>query len=86
MAGEIAEFADRVLAKFVDRITDEVFLLIERDRELMHDYLRLVEQHKLESVNQWIGRRVKERFGLENEDARQDEPRSLLIQSHQKFE
>jgi hypothetical protein len=86
MSGEITDFADEVLGEFVDQITDEVFLLIESDHEYMHKYLRLVHKHGLDSVNQWIGRRVKARFKLDNEQARQDDPESVLIQSHQKFE
>lgn len=88
MNSDVTGFADEVLGKFAKQITGEVFLMIQNDRELMHKYLRLLEHNKLDTVNQWIGRRVKERFGLENEDgddAREEEPLSTLIQSHQKF-
>ncbi len=88
MSSDVTGFADEVLNKFAKRITGEVFLMIQNDRELMHKYLRLLEHNKLDTVNQWIGRRVKERFGLENEDgedAREEGPLSTLIQSHQKF-
>ncbi len=78
-------FAEKVLARFAQLITDEVFLLIQNDRGLMHEYLRLVQSEGLDTVNQWIGRSVKARFQLENLPERQGAPRSTLIQSHQMF-
>ena len=87
MSSDAATFAEKALAKFSKQITDEVFLLIQNDRELMHEYLRLVEASGLDAVNQSIGRKVKERFGLQNviDDPREESPRSTLIQSHQRF-
>jgi hypothetical protein len=85
---DVTKFAEKVLSEYCKRITDEVFLLIAADRELMQEYLRLVESSGLDTVNRWIGRKVKERFGLENETGdtgREYSPRSTLIQSHQKF-
>ena len=78
------DFADRVISRFARTITDGVFLLIQNDHELMHDYLRLVESEPggLNTVNSWIGRRVRERFNLQNEPDRQDKPVSTLIQSY----
>lgn len=67
-------------------ITDEVFLFIQNDHELMYDYLKLVEANTLKTVNQKIGRAIKEKFGLTNDDCRQNSPKSTLIQSHQIFE
>lgn len=82
---QISEFADKVLNRFTDSITDYVFLTIQDDRELMLDYLRLVSDNKLDTVNQQIGKKVKERFDLANAPQRQDSPKSTLIKSHQVF-
>lgn len=62
---QISEFSDKVLSRFADSITDYVFLTIQDDRELMLEYLRLVSDTKLDTVNQQIGKKVKERFGLQ---------------------
>jgi len=49
---EIAEDAIRRLNK---RITNEIFLIIQKDRDLMLQYLRAVESNKLDSGNRAIG-------------------------------
>ena len=83
---DIDQFAEKVLGQFVEKITDEVFLSIEADKDLMREYLKLVDEKSLAFVNQTIGRKVKARFGLKNAEARQAEPKSKLILSHQTFE
>ena len=80
------EISDRAIALLNKRITNEIFLTIQNDRDLMYDYLRTVEKHGLDSVNQRIGKSVKKRYGLTNMDDREDNPSCTLIQSHQKFE
>jgi len=85
VSSEVTAYAEEVLSRFSKQITDEVFLSIQSDRDLMREYLRLVERNGVETVNRWIGRRVKERFNLEKDTARQDSPKSTLIQSHQEF-
>jgi len=82
---EISDYTEKVLSQFAKQITDGVFLLIQQDRELMHDYLKLVEKHSLPVVNRQIGLGVKRRFNLDNDALRQDNPESTLIQSHQEF-
>lgn len=79
------KLADDVISKKNKMITDEVFLLIQNDRDLMQDYLELVRQHGVQTVNQHIGKAVKEKYRLENDDDREYEPVSTLIQSHQRF-
>lgn len=85
MKRNINELIAAVIAAKNKRITDEVFLLIQNDREFMQDYLRLVEEKGLDSVNQLIGAGVKKKYSLENDDQRNSEPESSLIQSHQQF-
>ena len=71
-------------------ITNEIFLTIQNNKELMQKYLRAVEKFGLDAINQDIGRSVKELYGLENlkvdgKDAREENSSSTLIGSHQKF-
>lgn len=82
-ASDIAEEAIRRMNK---RITNEIFLIIQNDRDLMKEYLRAVQDSGLDAVNQTIGKRVKTSYNLVNVNDREDNPSCTLIQSHQKFE
>lgn len=77
------QFAQKVTDKFNEELTDLVFQYIENDAELMHDYLRLVSNKDLDTVNKALGRKIKEKFGVENLD-RNNNPKSKLIQSYTK--
>ncbi len=68
------------------RITNEIFLIIQNDRNLMYEYLKAVEQNSLTTVNQNIGKAVKDKYHLENLNDREDNPSCTLIQSHTVFE
>ncbi len=80
---EIVQEAIGILNK---KITNEVFLVIQNDRNLMLEYLRAVETEGLDSVNRTIGKAVKTAYRLTNSDKREDNPSCTLIQSHQQFE
>lgn len=80
------EIAKIAIARLNRRITNEVFLIIQNDRDLMHDYLRAVESQGLDLVNQQIGREVKTSYQLENIDERENNPSCTLIQTHQIFQ
>ena len=80
---EIAQEAIRILNK---KITNEIFLTIQNNHPLMLEYLRAVETSGLDSVNQIIGKEVKNAYQLININEREDNPSCTLIQSHQKFE
>ena len=82
----LQEYSEELLSKFSKEITDQVFLSIQNDRKLMHEYLRLISENGIDSVNQHIGKFVKKRYKLSNSDSRQDDPKSILIKSHQEFE
>lgn len=82
-ASDIAEEAIRRMNK---RITNEIFLIIQNDRDLMKEYLRAVQDSGLDVVNQTIGKKVKTSYNLVNVNDREDNPSCTLIQSHQKFE
>ncbi len=79
-------FVQRVLATMNKRITDEVFLLIQNDCDLMQEYLGIVEASGVGTLNRRIGKAVKAAYGLNNADFREASPRSTLIRSHQIFE
>ena len=86
------EIAQEAISRLNKRITDEIFLIIQNDRDLMQAYLAAVEDAGKESskqsgkdrVNQSIGRAVKAAYALTDAD-RESEPASTLISSHQKF-
>jgi len=80
------EIAQEAINRMNKRITNEIFLIIQNDRDLMKEYLRAIENNHLDTVNQTIGKEVKNSYGLVNVNDREDNPSCTLIQSHQKFE
>ena len=80
------EIAQDAISKLNKKITNEVFLTIQNDRELMQCYLRAVQADGLDTVNRTIGKEVKRAYGLVNSNDREDNPECTLIQSHQEFE
>lgn len=81
----LSDFVNEVLDRFSKEITDQVFLMIQDDRDLMQGYLAAVSDQDLGTVNRAIGKAVKERYRLENLPTRETEPVSTLIKSHQEF-
>jgi hypothetical protein len=82
---EVKEFADKVISIKNKKLTDEVFLLVQNDHELMKEYLELVHLHGVQAVNSQIGKQVAQRYGLTKDEGRNHEPESTLILSHQVF-
>lgn len=81
-----SEIAAEAVRRMNKRITNEIFLIIQNDRDLMQAYLRAVQEEGLDTVNRTIGKKVKNSYRLDNVDDREDNPSCTLIQSHQKFE
>ncbi|MBT7789180.1 MAG: hypothetical protein HN757_09920 [Calditrichaeota bacterium] len=79
----ITEFNKKVINEFVESITDRVFLMIEDDKDLMAEYLRLISDNTLNAVNTSLGLAVKELLKLENIEI-EEEPDSFLIRSYTK--
>lgn len=75
------KFAQDVVEKFSKELTDLVFLFIENDKNLMHEYLRLVSDYDLDKVNRDLGKKIKEKFNVEN-IGRTGATKSKLIQSY----
>ena len=80
------EIAEEAIKKMNKRITNEIFLIIQNNRELMKEYLRTIENGSLDTVNQTIGKEIKKAYGLVNCNNREDNSSCTLIQSHQQFE
>jgi len=80
------QIAQEAISKMNKRITNQIFMIIQNDRKLMHEYLRAVEANGLDAVNRSIGKEVKNAYQLVNINDREDNPSCTLIQSHQKFE
>jgi hypothetical protein len=80
------EVAEEAIGRLNEEITDMVFPIIQRDRDLMQNYLLAVQSEERDVVNRAIGKIVKEHYNLENAPRREKAPDSTLIQSHQIFE
>ena len=81
------DFKKEVVDLFCETLTDKVFLMIQNDRELLHDYMLIVSKStSLANVNSEIAKEVKKRFDLENQNNKNKQPESFLIQSHEIFE
>jgi len=80
------ELAQAAIKKMNSRITNEIFMIIQNDRDLMKEYLRAVESYKLDTVNQVIAKEIKNSYNLVNSNERENNPNCTLIQSHEKFE
>jgi hypothetical protein len=84
---KIKDFTDKLLEEFEKEITDQVFIYIESNRELMHDYLLTVtEQTELKVVNSQIAQAIGKRYGLTTNGIKNQNPKSKLIQGYEEFE
>ena len=76
------QFQQKALSQFTKEITDIFFLFIENDKNLMHDYLRVIgRDSSLDETNMALGAAVKQWFGLEN-GVENRKPKSKLIESY----
>jgi hypothetical protein len=77
----VEKYAEQVVINFIRDITDHVFVSIERDDNLMREYMSNVNLYELDSVNKAIGKKVRELLNLEN-DNENSEPKSRLIKTY----
>ncbi|MDR2009033.1 MAG: hypothetical protein LBQ22_00945 [Bacteroidales bacterium] len=75
------EFAEKVVEKFCIELTDQLFLYIENDKELMQDYLRVITEEGLHKTNQDLGADFKELFFVDNL-GETDKVKSKLIKTY----
>lgn len=83
MAPSAIAFA--AIDKLNEKITDEVFKIIESDPEIKKEYDLTVSKLTPKEVNRFIGMTVKAAYHLEKAEGRQNSPSSTLISSHQKL-
>ena len=81
----VNDYAEKVVKNFITDITDHVFCNIERDNELMREYIDSVNLYQLEAVNTTIGKKVWELLNLKN-TGENNNPKSRLIKSYTKHE
>ena len=84
MTTKTGEFTTKVLDRFTKEITDQIFLFIQNDKELLRDYLHLLNETHLTSVNSSIAKAVKKRYDLTNLNSK-GAPKSLLILDYEEF-
>ena len=77
----INDYAEQVVNNFIKEITDHVFLAIERDDDVMREYMTNVNRYGLDAVNMSIGKKIREMLNLEN-DGENPRPKSRLIKSY----
>ena len=81
----VNDYAEKVVKNFITDITDHVFCNIERDNDLMREYMDSVNLYQLEAVNTTIGKKVRELLNLKN-TGENNNPKSRLIKSYTKHE
>tara|TARA_A100001391_G_scaffold203337_2_gene195411 strand:+ start:40 stop:297 length:258 start_codon:yes stop_codon:yes gene_type:complete len=81
---DITQFTKKTIDKFTVEITDNLFLLIQNDQELMQDYLNLLANNDRQIINSSVAKAIKKTFNLENIGESQT-PKSTLIKSFEQF-
>ena len=80
----VNNYIDTVLNKFAGLITDQVFLMIQNDKELMQEYLNLLASGKdPHTLNCKLGKQIKSKLNLDNA-GRCNKPKSTLIRSYER--
>jgi len=79
-------FAKKVLTQFTEDITDNVFLYIQNNEELLQDYLDAVSVSKRQTVNALLGKMIAKRFEVSNDidekgNTIKKNPQSVLIKT-----
>lgn len=69
-----------VFQKFEKEITDQIFLFIENNKELLNQYHDVLSEN--ENVNETIPRMIENKYGLEKNGVAVNEPKSKLIQTY----
>lgn len=84
---DLKDFKSKVIDKFCETITDRIFLMIQNDRDLMQEYLSIIEKgNSRANINSQIAKEIKKRFQLDNQIMRNIDPQSSLIKSHEQFD
>lgn len=77
------EIAEEAIRRMNQKMTDKIFLIIENDRDLMREYLMTAKESSggFDTVNQMIGKKVKDFYEFENGDE-ENYPVSKLIKTY----
>jgi hypothetical protein len=78
-------FKNRIIERFSSEITDYVFLMIQNDRELLQEYMKLLGNNKQNVINSSIAKEIKKTYNLENQNLIIKNPKSFLIKSYESF-
>jgi hypothetical protein len=82
----IANFTDKLLEEFDKNMTDQVFLFIESNRDLMKAYLHTVAEYDdLKVVNSQIAQAICKHYNRISTNKSNNAPKSKLIQSFEEF-
>lgn len=83
---QLDDFKKKVVDSFTTQLTDKVFLMIQNDRDLMKEYLSIIEKsNSLSYINSEIAKEIKKRYNLDNLGEKNESPKSFLIQGYELF-
>ncbi len=82
----IDQFTELVFNKFNSQITDEIFLFIENDPDLLKEYQSLLQINQSSVLNSNIAKKIKAKYGFDNKSLKNKKPKSSLIKSFEEFE
>jgi len=77
----VSEYANQIVEKFIENITDNVFLFIEQNKDLKLEYDSNVKLYGKNAVNTSIGKNVKKLLSLGNTNKNKN-PKGTSIKSY----
>ena len=80
---KIERLGRKAITAFTKRLTDEIFLFIERDPALLKEYKEAVKTYSAHSVNATLGKMIAEAYGLGNLQ-KESNPDSALFKEEKK--
>ncbi len=81
----LEEFRSKALERFTRDIADEFFCYIERDRELMREYLSVMgREMPADETNEYLEHGLKIHFGL-NGQGENHSPKTRLVPAFTEF-
>ena len=78
---QIERLGRKAITAFTKRLTDEIFLFIERDPALLKEYKEAVKTYSAHSVNATLGKMIAEAYGLGNLQ-KESNPDSALLKRY----
>ena len=78
---KIERLGRKAITAFTKRLTDEIFLFIDRDPALLKEYKEAVKTYSAHSVNATLGKMIAEAYGLGNLQ-KESNPDSALLKRY----